>query len=362
MTDIDRINHNRGPVGEASSQADASPDFLRFPDLASRALAGSVVWATDESFAERENLIMPHEPRFDPAEFGNKGQVYDGWETRRRRHDEIGGYDSAIVRLGVPGHVHGVVVDTAWFTGNYPPEVAVWGLTCDDLLSGDELGAVHDAEWFPLVERSAVLGDTRHAFAVHDDSPARDRRVTDVRLDIIPDGGVARLRVHGEPSPDPRFLTGTVDLAATENGGRVVDCSNMFYSSPDQIIGPGRAANMGGGWENARRRTGGNDHVTVRLAGESVVEWVEVDTSYFVFNAPGDIRLTGITPDGAEVPVVAETRVLPDTRHRFLVDDAAAGVPLRDIRLDVIPDGGVARLRVWGQLTDAGLDGIRRRW
>ncbi|RAV31527.1 allantoicase [Corynebacterium heidelbergense] len=337
-------------------------EFQHFPDLANRALAGSVVYATDESFAERENLIMPHEPLFDPAEFGNKGKVYDGWETRRRRHEEIGDYDFAIVRLGIPGQIMGVVVDTAWFTGNFPPEVAVWGTCQDDLLTGRELAELPADQWFELVPRSPAQGDHQHLFEIPEGHPARRRRVTHVKLDMIPDGGIARLRVHGRPAPDPRFLAGTIDVAAMENGARVTECSNMFYSSPAQAIGLGRAVNMGGGWENARRRGEGNDHFTVELAAESTLRWVEVDTSYFVFNAPGDIRLTGITADGAEATLVPKTRVLPDTRHRFLIADAASTQRFTHVRLDVYPDGGLARLRVWGELTDKGAQDIAARW
>src|SRR5690606_18317513 len=192
-------------------------DFRELPDLALRSLGGAVVYANDEAFAAKENLITPGRPVFDPAAFGSQGKVYDGWETRRRREP---GHDEAVVRLGAPGVVHGVVVDTAWFTGNYPPEVAVDGARAD--------GPVVDPTslpWEELVPRSPVAGDSENAFAV--DHP---RPVTHVRLRIFPDGGVARLRVHGEALPDPELLDalGTVDLAALEHGGRVVACSNAF--------------------------------------------------------------------------------------------------------------------------------------
>lgn len=340
------------------------PDFLGWPDLASRANAGAVVWATDESFAERENLIRSSEPVFDPTEFGNKGKVYDGWETRRRRHGEIGGHDAAIVRLGVPGQIRGIIVDTAWFTGNFPPQFAVSGLTCDEVLSGEEIAALPEDSWTTLVPVTDALGDHRHYFEITGD--AAGRRFTHVRLDMIPDGGIARLRVHGQPVPDPRFLGGTVDLAALENGGRVTACSNMFYSRPDHVISLGRARNMGEGWENARRRDDGNDSVTVELAGEGRVRWIELDTSYFVFNAPGDVKITGITGDGREVELVAKTRSLPDHRHRFLVSDPEEGstgpTPVTAVRVDVYPDGGLSRLRVWGELTGEGRRTIRSRW
>ena len=340
-----------------------TPDFLTLPDLASRTLAGAVVHADDEFFAEKENLLLPGEPVFDPTLFGHKGKVYDGWESRRRRTP---GEDAAIIRLGVPGVVRGVVVDTAFFRGNYPPQVALDGAWVEGYPDAEQLAA---ASWRPLVPPSPAQGDTRNAYAVADETP-----VTHVRLRMIPDGGIARLRVHGEPAPDPRFLAGTVDLAAAENGGRIVDCSDLFYSSPANIIAPGRSRHMGEGWENARRRDDGNDHVTIALAGPGTVDHVEIDTSYYVGNAPGSASLHGIRRaedlDRPEtwVELVPRTPLQPDCRHRFLVG-APAGPdtprtdpdPVRFVRIDVVPDGGIARLRVHGRLTADALEAMAAR-
>ncbi|OWY83646.1 allantoicase [Rhodococcus sp. BUPNP1] len=318
-------------------------DFLQLPDLAARSLGGAVVFANDEFFASRENLISPGAPDFDPSEFGHKGKVYDGWETRRRRE---AGHDFAVVRLGVPGVVEGVVIDTAWFTGNYPPFASVDGVNLDGYPTDQEL---LNAPWEPVLDRVALKGDTANAFAVDD-----DRRWTHLRLNIFPDGGVARFRVHGHARPDPAFLTGTIDLAALENGGDVVACSNRFYSSPRNIIGLGRSRHMGEGWENARRRDDGNDYVVIRLAGQGCVDHVEIDTSYFVGNAPGAARLSGIpsgdamSDESSWVELVPRTALLPDCRHRFRVDSPT---PVEFVRLDVYPDGGIARLRVNGRLT-----------
>ncbi len=332
-----------------------SPGFAGLPDLASRTLGGSVVAANDELFAQRENLIKPEPPVFAAAEFGHKGKVYDGWETRRRREP---GHDWAVVRLGAPGVVRGVVVDTSWFTGNYPPFISVEGARVEGYPAPADL---EHAGWHCLVERSPARGDSVNTYDV-----GNDRVWTHVRLSIYPDGGVARLRVHGTVVPDARFLTGTIDLAALENGGDLVACSDAFYSSARNVIMPGRARIMADGWENARRRDGGNDFATFRLAGEGTVEHVEIDTSYFVGNAPGWVRLSGCAT-GDDVPgaetdwreLVGRTRSQPDTRHRFLVDDPE---PVTHIRLDVYPDGGLARLRVWGRLTDAARQRLDQRW
>jgi allantoicase len=322
-------------------------DFTILPDLAVRSLGGSVVAANDELFAERENLVKPEAPSYQTYTFGHKGQVYDGWETRRRRQP---GHDWALVRLGLPGVVRGVVVDTAFFKGNYPPEVSVEGASVEGYPTSDEL---QEAVWTPLVPRSAVKGDAPNRFEVE-----VPWRFTHVRLCMYPDGGVARLRVHGEAVPDPRFLTaGALDLAALEHGGEVTGCSNMFYSSPRNLISPGLARVMGEGWETARRRDDGNDWVELRLAGAGVVRLAELDTSYFVGNAPGwaslravDARAADASDPAAWSELLGRTRLLPDTRHRFRLP---GGAEATHVRLDVFPDGGMARVRLHGELAPA---------
>ena len=342
------------------------PEFASLPDLAVRTLGGSVVAASDESFAAKENLLNPWAPEFRPHTFGAKGQEYDGWETARRRPGPGGGlgHDWAIVRLGLPGVIRGVVIDTAWFKGNYPPHASVEACCADGYPSAAELAA---ADWVEIVPRSPLGGDAAHAFEV---SGGAERRFTHVRLNIFPDGGVARLRVHGEVVPDPRLLTGlTVDLAALENGARVVDCSDMFYSAPDHMLFPGTARNQAEGWETARRRGPGNDWAVIRLAAPGVVRLAEVDTTHLKFNAPAEVSLSGIDARSADPGdrsawhgLLGRTRVQPDGRHRFRLDTgpdaggAASGAPreVTHVRLDIYPDGGMSRLRLLGDLTADG--------
>src|SRR3954470_4345730 len=322
-------------------------DFRKLPDLASRAVGGAVVAANDESFAAKENLVAAAEPA-PRDDFGHKGKEYDGWETRRRRFP---GHDWAIVRLGTPGIVAGVVLDTAFFTGNYPPRASVEGAAVEGHPTVAEL---EKADWQPLLPLSDLAGDTANAFAVDSDRP-----VTHVRLAIHPDGGVARLRVHGTALPDPRLLDpGPVDLAALENGALVTGVSDEFYGRPTQLIAPGLARSMGEGWETRRRRGEGNDWVEIALACEGVVTLAELDTTWFIGNSPGTAAVTGLTGEG-EVALLPRTRLQPDTRHRFVLPNAPG---VARVRLDVFPDGGMARLRLWGRPTGGGPRALGWRW
>jgi allantoicase len=331
-------------------------DFTALPDLASRRLGGGVVFANNEFFAPADYLIELASPGFRPKSFGPKGQIYDGWETRRRREP---GHDHVVVRLGVPGVVRGVVIDTAHFTGNYPPYASIEACGVEGYPSPDELA---DAPWIELLPKVALAGDTQNTFAVEG-----QQRVTHVRLSIYPDGGVARLRVHGEVVADPRLLgLPLVDLAALESGGQVVDCSNMFYGSPNNLVMPGLAGNMGEGWETARRRDAGNDWVLIRLAVPGQIRLAELDTTHFKGNAPGraglrgaDARQVALDEPNSWFELLPVTRVQPDTRHRFAI---ASAPEVTHVRMDVYPDGGMARLRLLGVPSAVELGEIAARW
>lgn len=325
-------------------------DFTALPDLAGRALGGTVVAANDESFCAADNIITPGDPAFNPKTFDQNGQVYDGWETRRRREP---GHDWAVVRLGAPGVIRGVVVDTAFFTGNHPERCSIEGACFDGYPSEEEMS---DVEWALLAGPVGLKGDARNAFAVND-----SHRYSHIRLNVFPDGGVARLRVHGEVVADPSLMSLLpVDFAALTNGGRVVDCSDSFYSAPNNMLMPGLAQVTGDGWETRRRRDDGNDWALIGLAALGHIRLVELDTSRFKFNAPGWASLTGIATDGAEVTLLPKTRLQPDTLHRFQIADDLP--PVSQVRVDIYPDGGLARLRVFGIISPEGLAALQSRW
>ncbi|UED87135.1 allantoicase [Streptomyces profundus] len=347
--------------------------FTRLPDLAVRSIGGCVTAANDEFFAERENLLAPGRAVFDPAAFGNKGKVMDGWETRRRRgshgehpHPSADEYDWALIRLGVPGRLHGIVVDTAHFRGNHPRAVRVEGTARPGTPGPEELFGP-DTGWTELVPRTEIGGHAAHAFPL---APLAGAPVTHLRLSQYPDGGIARLRVHGVPLADPDWLAalGTFDLAALAHGGLVEDASNSFYSPPAHTIYPGRPRTMDEGWETARRRDSGHDWLRYRLAEQGVVRAVEIDTGCYRGNAPGWAELSlwdgpsggaATAPAGSWHQVLPRTRLLPDTVHRFVLPDDVP--PATHARLDVHPDGGVARLRLHGSLTERGRRRLRER-
>ncbi len=331
-------------------------------DLASRWLGGSVLAASDESFGEKENLLNPAPAAFEPGHYGPRGEIVDGWETRRRRAP---GHDWAIIRLGAPGVITSAEIDTSFFTGNHPESCLVEAGGWEGYPGPAELAA-SAAGWVPIAPRSALAADTRNVL------PVRDRhRYTHLRLSVFPDGGVARLRACGHVVPDPRELDGlTIDLASQRHGGAVLASSDDFYTSAGLLIRPDTARSMGEGWETRRRRDGGHDFAVLRLAFGGQVSQLIVDTAHFRYNASAEIAVHAYAGPGpapaadsaAWKPLLGRTRLQPDTRHVLAVPPPADGQPVTSIRLDAFPDGGISRLRVIGRISPAARLDAGYRW
>lgn len=326
-------------------------DFTDFIDVAAERVGGEALLANDEFFAPKEDLLKPSAPEWREGVYTDRGKWMDGWETRRRRTP---GHDWCLIRLGIPAVIRGVVVDTSFFRGNYPEQCSLEACELNESMDVHELAEVPGAPWAEILPRSALTGDTRNLFPI-----SHAARVTHLRFNIYPDGGVARLRVHGEPAPDPGLLLPgvEVDLAAMQHGGFVVVCSDMFFGHRQNLIQPGRSINMGDGWETRRRRGPGHDWTIIRLARRGVLRRVELDTDYYKGNAPGSCMLEWcdaldataealVGPARQWTGLVPETPLEPDGRHEFEV--TGAGGPATHVRLNIYPDGGVARLRLFG--------------
>jgi allantoicase len=321
-------------------------DFLSLPDLAAERLGGVAVFANDEFFAPRERLLRAAPPVWREGVYDEHGKWMDGWETRRRRDE---GSDWCDIRLGLPGFVRGVVLDTSFFTGNYPESASIDATDVPGTPTPVELDR---ASWTTILPRSPLKGDARNVFAISD-----NHRWTHLRLRIHPDGGVARLRVHGEVAPDWSALQragGWVDLGALAHGGTVVSQSDAFYGNAGHMLLPGRATHMGDGWETRRRRGPGNDWAIVKLGRAGAIHRIELDTDHYRGNAPGACSVDGCPDDllndrSTWTTLLGRMPLLPHTRHVFEQEIAASG-PVTHVRLNIFPDGGVARLRLFGSV------------
>ena len=261
-------------------------------DLASARLGGVALLANDEFFAEKENLLKPGRGVFIADKYTDRGKWMDGWETRRRRTP---GNDWCVVQLGLRGIIKQVDIDTNHFLGNHPPFASLDGVCLTNSFP-KEPDQVEKLPWMPLLPQSALQPGSQNLFAV-----PNEQTCTHVRLNIFPDGGVARLRVYGVVVPDWSKLNRgeLIDLAAVENGGVPLACSDMFFSSMNNLIMPGRAENMGDGWETKRRRGPGYDWIVLKLGLPGTVRKIEVDTNHFKGNYPDMCSIDGCNAPGA---------------------------------------------------------------
>jgi allantoicase len=332
-------------------------DFTELIDLASERLGGAVMFANDEFFAPRENLLKAGAPVFIEGKYTERGKWMDGWESRRRRTP---GFDWCLVRLGLPGRVSGFVVDTSHFRGNYPASCSVDACAVGANADVEQL-TDEKAGWTEILPPTPLRGDSQNHFRV-----ASGDCFTHLRFKIYPDGGVARLRVYGEVMPDwERVARGAcdVDLAAVENGGLVISTSDEFFGHRHNLIMPGRALDMSDGWETKRRRGPGHDWAVIKLGAPGLISRVEVDTSHFKGNFPESCSLevrqpTGLgTDDSMSSPppwqeILPRTRLQGHARHFFGEELKESGV-VTHVKLNIYPDGGVSRLRVYGKSNTA---------
>jgi allantoicase len=326
-----------------------APEFTRrFVNLADARLGARALTASDDFFAPRERMLNPEPAVFIPGKYDDNGKWMDGWESRRKR---TGGYDWCIVRLARAGVVHGIDLDTSHFTGNFPPAASIDAARVTE----GEPGA--DTRWTEIVASTSLKGDSHHYLEVAD-----PEAYTHLRVNIYPDGGIARLRVYGQPQVDwaGADRTALVELGAMEHGARLVAANNQHFGTASTLLMPGRGANMGDGWETRRRREPGNDWCIVALAHPGVLKKVEVDTAHFKGNFPDRCSLQAAhMQGGTDSSLVTQAMFWPvllpeqklqmDHLHSYAAELAQLG-PVTHVRFNIFPDGGVSRLRLWGTL------------
>ncbi|AUN93749.1 allantoicase [Pseudazoarcus pumilus] len=326
------------------------PDWAKSAsNLADPRLGASPVSASDEFFAPVTRMLDPAPAEFHPGRYDDHGKWMDGWETRRRRGP---GHDHCIVRLAGRGTIRGFDIDTSHFTGNYAPAVSIEATCTEREEPGD------DATWTEVLPLTALAGNRHHLLEC-----LAGGEWTHLRVHIFPDGGIARLRVYGVFCSAIREAAADalVDLAALTNGARPVAWNDSHFGSVENLLLPGRGVDMGDGWETRRRREPGHDWCIVALAAPGEIERIEIDTAHFKGNFPDrcSVQAACIADGGTPASLVAQSMFWPvllpesplsaDAEHAFASTVARIG-PVTHVRLNIIPDGGVSRLRVWGRV------------
>ena len=333
-----------------------APVFTQLTDLAAERLGGKVIYATDDFFAEKENLIKPTRGIFITGKYTDRGKWMDGWESRRKRTP---GHDWAVVQLATPGSISGFDIDTNFFLGNHPPYASIEavyikeGSSITDLPT--EQAGWETIEWKEILPKSHLDAGSQNFY----ESNSNDL-FTHIRLHIYPDGGVARLRVYGEVYKDWDAINVNeeVDLVAAINGGKAIACNDMFFSAMGNLIMPGRGINMGDGWETKRNRIPGNsDWVILKLAIPGTIERIVVDTCHFKGNYPDSCSIEGCVSENEKEIInnnatwqiiLPQQKLSADAEHEFINEIQNIGV-VSYVRLNIFPDGGISRLRSFGK-------------
>ena len=325
-----------------------APDFVhRYVNLADARLGAMALATSDDFFAAKERMLNPGPAVFIPGKYDSNGKWMDGWESRRKRGV---GHDWCTVRLARPGIVHGVDLDTSHFTGNYPPAASIEACYLE---AGDPDATT---QWLPLLPAVNLSGNRHHYFPLSGALPC-----SHLRVNLFPDGGLARLRVYGVPKFDDNCgdSDGLIDLISALNGGTVIAANNQHFGFASNLLLPGRGVNMGDGWETRRRREPGNDWCIIALARPGSIEAIEADTGYFKGNYPDRCSIQA-TSQAAGTPeslitqsmfwpvLLPEQKLQMDVQHHFRAE-IRAHAPISHIRFNIYPDGGVSRLRLRGR-------------
>lgn len=318
----------------------------RLVNLADARLGAKAIFVTDDWFADVNRMLSPTAPVWKEGVFDDAGKWMDGWESRRKRFE---GYDYAVVRLGAPGSIDVIELSTTFFTGNYPPSASV------DVCYSPDQDPTENTEWTALLEAVELQGDSEHFFEISDERPW-----THARLNIFPDGGIARFRTYGKPHIDWSQIdkTESIDLVAALNGGVALACNDEHFGTMGNLNNPGRGVNMGDGWETARRRVPGNDWVILALGCPGNVEKIEIDTAHFKGNFPDSCDLQAAYVKGGSADQIAtqslywrtlmpNQKLAADSIQTFDVDPDFGTVT--HVKLNIHPDGGVSRIRVHGK-------------
>jgi len=327
-----------------------SPAFTALTDLAAERLGGKVLYATDDFFAEKENLILPTRGIFITDKYTDRGKWMDGWESRRKRTP---GHDWAVIQLATSGKITGFDIDTNFFLGNHPPHASIEAV---NLESTDGITNWEDVNWKEILPKSHLDAGSQNFYECQS-----DEIFTHLRLHIYPDGGVARFRVYGEvfKNWDAVAISETLDLAAAINGGQAIACNDMFFSAMSNLIMPNRGVNMGDGWETKRNRTPNNrDWVILKLAHKGTVDKIVVDTCHFKGNYPDSCSIEfcvsdndlEVVNDGNWQTLLPQQKLSADNEHEY-VKEINIHPAITHVRLNIFPDGGISRLRLFGKIS-----------
>ncbi len=316
-------------------------------DLAQSRLGSKIVYKTDEFFAPAKRIISPWPPVFKEGVFDKNGKWMDGWETRRKRNK---GNDYLILKLGKTGRIYKVDIDTSYFSGNHPSKVSLEACYSKKELPGK------NSKWITILKKTPTKANSHHFFKIKNKSI-----FSHVRLNIFPDGGVARLRIYGSMDIKKKFGKKTFNLTSVLNGATPIVCNNEHFGRAENILAPGIGKNMGDGWETRRSRGKNVDWLIIKCAAPGKIKNIQIDTHHFKGNYPDRCSVQGAYIDRKISSksiinnskkwkfLLNKVKLFANKKHNFK-NISMKNKKINYIKINIFPDGGISRIRAFGKI------------
>ena len=315
-------------------------------DLAQSRLGTKIIYKTDEFFSPAKRIINPWPPVFKEGVFDKHGKWMDGWETRRKRGK---GHDYLILKLGKPGKIHKVDIDTSYFSGNQPRKVSLDACFIKKRLPNK------NSNWTKILKKKSTKANSHHFFKIKNKSI-----FTHVKLNIYPDGGVARIRIYGSMQIKKKFTNKIINLTSVLNGAVPIACNNEHFGRAENILAPGTGKNMGDGWETRRSRGKIFDWLILKCAAPGKINKIQIDTHHFKGNYPDKCSLQAaylnnkisdknIVRRSANWKLLLnKVKLQAHKKHNFH-NKLLKNKKVNYIRINIFPDGGISRFRAFGK-------------
>jgi len=316
-------------------------------NLADPRLGSKVIFKTDDFFASASRIINPNQPIFKDGVFDKHGKWMDGWETRRRRGK---GFDYLIIKLGKPGRIFSVDIDTTHFSGNQPMYASLEACQSNKKLNSN-------SKWIKILNNKKLGPNKNHKFSIKNKSI-----FTHVKFNIYPDGGIARLRLYGEiETKNINYGSKTINLTSMINGASIVGCNNEHFGKAENLLAPGKGKNMGDGWETRRSRGKNFDWLIIKMGRAGKINKIEIDTHHFKGNYPDRCSVQGtfiskklsnnsiVKKSNKWKTLVNKAKLHPHKKHNFKNKKLKKN-KINYIRINIYPDGGISRIRTFGRV------------
>ena len=321
--------------------------FRNTVNLAEPKFGSKIIYKTDQFFGAASRILNSQKAIFKEGIYDHHGKWMDGWETRRKRKV---GHDYLIIKLGRPGKIFNVDIDTSFFSGNQPSEASLQA--CYSKIKPSK-----NTNWKTILNKKKLGPDKNHNFKIKNHSTFNF-----IKLNIFPDGGIARLKLNGKVDLEKINLKGkNVNLSLISNGSTIVGCNNEHFGKAENVLSPGVGVNMGDGWETRRSRGKNFDWIIIKFGMPGIINKLEIDTHHFKGNYPETftVQSTLISNKAKSKKIIknskkwklllGKTKLKPHKKHSFKSKTFKKN-KVNYLRINIFPDGGISRIRAFGQV------------